>query len=537
MAAVPAPTPTSRRVPQPCFRVSLHPLDYTVIAAYGLLVAGLGIAVSRRQKNTEEYFTAARGIPGWVVAFTLMGTIIGTGTFVGHPGTSFQKGLIFVVPHMILPLVLLAVAKFIVPFYRRVVRMSAYEYIGQRFGLGGRLYTSFGFLADRLFDIGVTLFTTAIAVNVLTGWELRHVIVGVALFTAAYTMFGGIKAVVWTDVVQGTVLILGGSFVLLRLLFAPEAGAPFAVVGEAWRGGRLTLGSWDFSWASLFDTKMTTTWLFTITAAIQWARRYVTDQHLVQRYLLARTDAEASRAAVTGALICVPVFFTFMFIGSCFYGFFKLANVPPPELGDSIMPYFMMNYLPTGILGLVSAAILAAAMSTVSSDLTSVATVATTDYFATFLPGTSERTRLLFGRAMVGLGGLLAAGSAILLIPEKGAAPVMERAITIAAILSGGTLGLFCLGFLTRRATRRGCYIGMACCLAFTAWAVATEPRHRLADLGFNFEMNPILIGVFGHLVLFVTGYVASRLFGGWRPDNVDQLTFHSRPAVENPSA
>ena len=508
--------------------MSLHTLDFIVIGIYAVIVAGLGFAVSRRQKNTEEYFTGGRSLPGWVVSFTLMGTIIGTGTFVGHPGTSFQKGLIFVVPHLVLPFVLLLVAKFIVPFYRRVVRMSAYEYIGQRFGLGGRLYTSFGFLADRLFDIGVTLFTTAIAINVLTGWELRTVIVGVALFTSAYTMFGGIKAVVWTDVVQGTVLILGGSFVLLRLLFAPEAGAPFAVVGEAWRGGRLTLGSWDFSWASLFDTTTTTTWLFTLTAAIQWCRRYVTDQHLVQRYLLARTDAEASRAAVSGALICVPVFFTFMFIGACFYGFFSLAKIQPPELGDSIMPYFMINYLPAGVLGLVSAAILAAAMSTVSSDLTSVATVVTTDYFSLLLPGSSERARLLFGRIMVAVGGLLAAGSAILLIPDKGAAPVMERAITIAAILSGGTLGLFCLGFLTRHATRRGCYIGMACCLIFTGWAVATEPKHRLIDLGFNFEMNPILIGVFGHLVLFVTGYVSSRLFGGWRPENVDRLTFRS---------
>lgn len=512
---------------------SLHWLDLAVLLLYFAGVAGLTWAVSRRQHTTEEYFTASRAIPGWVVSFTLMGTIIGTGTFVGHPGTSFQKGLIFVVPHLILPVVLLVVAKYIVPFYRRVVRMSAYEYIGHRFGLGGRLYTSLGFLADRVFDIGVTLFTTALAINVLTGWDLRLVILTVAGFTAAYTVVGGIKAVVWTDVIQGTVLILGGLFVLGRLLFAPEAGAPFAVVAEAWRGGRLTLGSWDWSWSSLFDANQTTVWLFTLTAAVQWSRRYVTDQHLVQRYLLARTDAEASRAAVSGALICVPVFFTFMFIGACFYGFFSLAKVTPPELGDSIMPYFMMNYLPAGVLGLVSAAILAAAMSTVSSDLTSVSTVATTDYFANFLPQTSERARLLFGRCMVAVGGLAAAGAAILLIPEKGAAPVMERAIVIAAILSGGTLGLFCLGFLTRRATRRGAYVGMASCLLFTAWAVATEPRHRFVDLGWNFEMNPILIGFFGHVVLFTTGYVASRLLGGYRPDDVERLTFRHRPTAD----
>jgi solute:Na+ symporter, SSS family len=511
--------------------MSLHTLDFIVLAVYALLIVGLSIAVSRKQESTADYFIAGRGLPGWVVAFTLMGTIIGTGTFVGHPGNSFQKGLILLVPHLMLPVVLLFVSKVIVPFYRRVVRMSAYEYIGQRFGLGSRLYTSFGFLADRIFDVGVTLLTTAYAVNVLTGWEIRTVIIGVTLFTAVYTMVGGIKAVVWTDVAQGTILILGGSFVLLRLLFAPEAGAPFAVVGEAWRAGRMTLGSWDLSWKSLFETQ-TTAWLFTVTYMIQWARRYITDQHLVQRYLIARTDAEASRAVFAGALICVPVFFTFMFIGSCFYGFFSITKAPVPEIGDHIMPFFMLHYLPAGLLGLVFAAILAAAMSTVSSDLNSVATVATTDFFATMFPKSTDRIRLICGRSMVLVGGLLAASAAVLLIPEKDSAPVMERAVTIAAILSGGTLGLFSLGFLTRRATRQGCYVGMACCVVFTTWAILTEPRARILNLPINFEMNPILIGLFGHIILFVTGYIASRLLGGYRPDNVEQLTIRHRPAA-----
>lgn len=508
--------------------MSLGILDLIVVATYFALIAAIGVYVSRGQNTTAKFFVAGHSIPGWVVAFTLMGTIIGTGTFVGHPGTSYQKGLILFFPHMLLPVVLLFVAKVIVPFYRRVVHMSAYEYIGKRFGLGGRIYTSFGFLADRIFDIGVTLITTAIAINVLTGWDLRAVIIGVTVFTAAYTMLGGIKAVVWTDVAQGTILIIGGSFVLLRLLFAPEAGAPFAVVGEAWRGGRLTFGSWELSWRSLFDTQATTAWLFLITYMVQWSRRYITDQHLVQRYLIARSDAEASRATFTGALICVPVFFIFMFAGSCMYGFFQLAGVSGPEIGDNIMPFFLANYMPTGLLGLVVAAILAAAMSTTSSDLNSVATVATTDYFATFFPHLSDRARLLFGRVMIMVGGALAASCAILLIPEKGLAPVMERAVTIAAILSGGTLGLFTLGFATRTATRRGCYVGMACCLAFMTWAILSQPKARIVDFGFNFDMNPILIGIFGHLVLFSTGWIASRLFGGYRPDNVEDLTFWS---------
>jgi SSS family solute:Na+ symporter len=517
--------------------MSLHLLDLVVIAIYFLVVGGIGFYASRGANTAESYFVAGRRIPMWAVAFTIMATIISTGTFVGHPGTAYQKGLILLVPHLLVPFVLLVVAKVVVPFYRRTVRMSAYEYIGQRFGLGGRFYTSFGFLADRIFDLGVTHVTTALAINVLTGWDIKVVILGVGVFTILYTMIGGMAAVVWTDVVQGVVLMVGGLFVLGRLLFAPEAGAAFAVVGETWRAGKLTLGSWNLTLASLTDSKMTTTWLFCLAYAVQWTRRYATDQHIVQRYLVAESDHAASRAAFWSAMLCVPVFVLFMFAGACLAGFFSLAHVPNPPVPDSAMPWFLAHYMPVGLLGLVVAAILAAAMSTVSADLSSVGTVLTTDYFQFFYPNSSDRARLLCGRVMIAIGGALTVVAAWLLLPEKGSAPLMERVIVIASILSGGTLGLFCLGFLTRTATRGGCYVGMACCLVFTAWAIVTEPRARAGLPGFNFALNPILIGVGSHLVLFATGWVASRILGGHRPENVESLTFWGRKDPMTPGA
>lgn len=500
-------------------------LDILVLFIYVCIIASIGLYVARGNKTTTQYFIAGRTIPAWAVAFTLMATLIGSGTFVGHPGTSYQRGLILLVPHLCLPIVLLIVAKYIVPFYRRVVGMSAYEYIGTRFGLAGRLYTAFGFVADRTFDLGVTLLTTSIAITVLTGWDLLTVILSISIFTLVYTMIGGIKAVVWTDVAQGIILAGGGLIVLLRLLFAPEAGYPGAVVVEAWNGGRLTLGSWELSWSSFFNVETTTVWLFILTYMVQWSRRYISDQHMVQRYLIARTDREASKGAVWGAIYCVPIFATFMFIGACLYGFYQVTGTPGPAVGDDIMPHFLGNFLPAGVLGLILAAILASAMSNASSDLNSVSTVLTTDFFGNLLPGTSDRIRLIFGRTMVAIGGLLAATVAILLIPEEGALPVMERAIVIASIIAGGTFGLFCLGFLTRSATRRGCYIGIAACVIFITWAILTEPRTRMVDLGFNFPFNPILIGLGGHLTVFVVGYISSKLFGGYRPENVENLT------------
>ena len=509
--------------------MNLAPLDLAIIAIYFAGIAAIGLYVSRGSRTAEKFFVAGRNIPMWAVAFTLMATIISTGTIVGHPGTAYQKGLILLIPHMTVPIVLLGVARVVVPFYRRVIRMSAYEYIGQRFGLGGRFYTSFGFLADRIFDLGVTLLTTALAVNVLTGWSLTPVIVGVGLFTILYTMIGGVTAVVWTDVVQGVILMVGGLFILLRLMFAPEAGAPFAVVGETFRQGKLTLGVHGFTWHAFFSTENHTMWLFVLAYAVQWTRRYSTDQHMVQRYLVAKDDRSASRAAFVSAVLCLPVFALFMFTGACLNGFFTLGHLPPPELPDSVMPYFLAHYMPVGLLGLVVAAVLAAAMSTVSADLSSVATVLTTDYYCHFRKNASDKAQLLCGRIMVICGGLLTVLVAWALIPKSDSTPLMERVVIIASILAGGTLGLFCLGFFSRTATRRGCYIGIGVCIVYTAWAIFTEPGNRVVDLGsLNFPLNPLLIGVIGHLVLFGAGWAASRMFGGYVPADVERLTYWS---------
>ena len=508
--------------------MTLTTIDYAVLLLYGLGILGMSAYLAGRQKNTREYFIAGRSMPGWAVAMTLMAVLIGSGTVVGHPATVYQSGMILLLGNLTLPLVLLFVARYIVPFYRRTVGMSAYEYIGERFGLGGRFYASFGFLADRLFDLGLTLVTTAIALNVMTGWPLPAVIFWSSLFTVFYTMIGGISAVVWASVVQGFIFVGAAVLIVGRLIFAPEAGPVGAVVGEAWQAGKFSLGSFDLT--GIGDPLVTSQWLFILAYAVNWGRRYISDQHMVQRYLIAKSDREASHGAIWNALLCVPIYCVFMFIGACLYGYYQLTPQQPPALADNVVPYFIVNNMPAGLVGLILAAILAASMSSVSGDLNSIATVLTRDYLHHLRPQASDRFQLIFGRCMVLLAGMVTMLIAILLIPEKGIASVMERGVTIAAILSGGMLGLFFLGFLTRQATRKGCYIGIISCLLFTAWALLTEPKTRLFNLPVNFGLNPILIGVFSHLVLFGTGYAASRIFGGYRPEDVDRLTIYHRP-------
>jgi SSS family solute:Na+ symporter len=506
--------------------MTLTLLDFVVLGAYGVLIVVLSWRMFRRQVTTRDYFIAGGAMPGWAVAMTLMATLIGSGTVVGHPATVYQSGMILLLGNLTLPIVLFIVARYIVPFYRHTVGMSAYEYIGARFGYGGRLYASAGFLADRLFDLGLTMLTTAIAFNVLTGWPLQDVLLWTGIFTVIYTMVGGVEGVVWTSVAQGAIFVTAALVILGMLLFAPSLGSFGAVLRPAWEDGKFNLGQFDLSWASFTDPVVTSQWLFLLAYTANWSRRYIADQHMVQRYLIARSDREASRGALWNGLLCVPIYAVFMFIGACLYGYYKLSGEATPGLADNIVPHYIASHMPSGLVGLFLAAVLAAAMSSIAGDLNSIATVINTDYLEHFRPQTSEKVKLLLGRATVVVAGAIMTVVAILLIPKDGLASLMERGVTIAAILSGGTLGLFSLGFLTRRATRAGCHIGIAVCVLFTGWAVLTQPNARVLDLPINFELNPILIGVLGHAVLFGVGYAASLVFGGYRPSNVDQLTF-----------
>jgi SSS family solute:Na+ symporter len=202
---------------------------------------------------------------------------------------------------------------------------------------------------------------------------------------------------------------------------------------------------------------------------------------------------------------------TFMLIGACLWSFYHLtgAQLPPEVLGkpDNILPYFVATQLPWGMVGIVLAAILAAAQSSVSADLNSISTVVTTDYFTHFLPRSADRARLAFGRAVVLVSGFIITGIALLLTRTRSVS-ALEVGITLVAIVAGGMLGLFALGFLTRKATSRGAYVGIAASVLFTGWATLTGPLS--VDLGFNFPFNGLLIGVLSQPVLFVFGYVAS---------------------------
>lgn len=502
--------------------------DYIVIVAYLAVTAGIGAWTARRQTTTAEYFVANRRIPGFAVGFAIMATTISSVTFVAIPGAVFARDwwqMLYMATALV---VLVFVVRWVVPLYRRVVGMSAYEYLESRFGYGARLYGSAGFILVRIADLGFTLYLTAVAVEVMAGWSIHSVVIGVGLFTLVYTLVGGIEGAIWTSVMQGVFLIGGAVLILAVVLLTPDGG-PAAVLGLAWQGGKFDLGSFEWGWHTLYFPQATA-WIFLLAGLMHFGRMYATEQSMVQRYLVARSDEDARRGAIMGVLTTVPVWFAFALVGACLWGFYQATAVPvPPEVAsrpDTILPYFVATRLPGGLVGLILASLLAAAMSSVSADLNSVATVATQDYFARALPGTSDRARLWFGRVGVLVGGLLSTAAALALTLTRATA-AYEVVVISVSVIAGGMLGLFALGFFTRRATREGAYAGIVACLVFVGWATATGPLK--VDLGLNFKMNSLLIGILSHFVLFGVGYAASLALGGRRPVPAG-LTVWDRP-------
>lgn len=482
-------------------------IDLAVVVLYLGFMAGIGVWFSRRQTSTENFFVAKRSVPFWAMGMSMLATMVSSVTFVAYPGASYAKDWSLLVPGFLLLALVPFVARVIIPFYREEVGMSAYEYFEKRLGRGARIYASIAFSLAHFSKMGFVLYLMALTIASMTSWNIVTVVMAVAIVLVFYTVIGGIEAVVWSDVIQGIVMWVGIAVALGFLLFLPAAG-PSAVLGIAATNGKFSFGdpAWDFTRPTI---------PVAILYGLFWyGQRYVSDQTMVQRYLLAKSDRGAKKGVFIGALLCVPVWALFMLIGTCVWAFYKLTGTP---IGagitktDQMFPYFLSTHLPPGLLGLLVASLMGAAMTMLASDLNSLAMVLVEDFYRKARPASTDRERLRAARGIVVLVGLLNVVTALILVRTKGSALSMWFAVS--AIASGGLAGLFFLAFLSRRASRTGAWIGILCSTLFTIWAVLTKGGRPLIDLPpFNYPYDDLTIGAFGNIILFTTGLIGSLL-------------------------
>jgi SSS family transporter len=445
-------------------------VDGVVLVAYLVGVTLLGIWVGRRQKNARDYFVADRAIPWWAVLFSIVATETSALTFISTPGIAYRTNLGFLQIVIGYLLGRIVVAYVLLPRYFEGEIVTAYALLESRFGLATRRFTSIVFMVTRALADSVRVFATAVPIAIVIGPAITNqrlvmpaAVLILGVLTIIYTYRGGMKAVVWTEILQASIYLLGG-FIALVLVGRLMPGGWGEILGRAGGAGKLKLFDVYFG----FDQPNT---LFAglIGGAFLSMASHGTDQLIVQRLLSARSLRDAQKAIIGSGVAVIAQFALFLFIGLGLWAFFGGREFPTP---DYIFPTFIVQEMPHGLIGLLVAAIVAATMSTHSGAINSLAAAATHDIY---LPLTGRKPddpqTLKAGKSFALVWGVVLTLGA-LLFPEDPKTPVVVVALSIASFTYGALLGVFFLGNFWRRAIQRDALTGQVIALLVMAFIV-----------------------------------------------------------------
>ena len=485
---------------------TLPAVDILVLTLYLAAVVGLGCWLSRRNRTTNDFMAAGGTLPGWAVGLSIFGTYLSSNTFIGVPGKAYDgnwNGFVF---SLSLPLAAWVAVKWFVPFYRRTGEISAYHHLEKRFGPWARTYALGCYLLTQLARVGTILFGVSLGLSALTGWSVPVIIVAGGIAVTVYTLFGGIAAVIWTDVIQSLVLLIG-ALVIAGLLLANHPHGPGEALHLAANEGKFSLGSFGL------DLTQSTFWVVFLYGVFINLNNFGIDQSFVQRYHAARDEKAAARSVWTGALLYVPVAALFFLIGSLLFSFYHaspellepLVAQYPDDHADKVLPHFIATQLPPGAAGLLIAAIFAAAMSSIDTSLNSAATVTLKDFVQRHLNrGKTEANALRLLRTATLMWGVLGTGVALAMIGQKS---LLDAWWKLSGIFAGGMLGLFLLGLISRRANNAGALAGVIVGVLVICWMTFPDQLPEALRSPFHAHM----ITVIGTLTIFGVGVACSR--------------------------
>lgn len=432
---------------------ALTSLDLAVLVIYLGGITLWGAWLGRGQTGGSDYFLGKRELPWTAVMLSVVATETSTLTFLSIPGVSYFGSLVFVQLTFGYLIGRVVVASIMLPAYYRGDLTTAYGLLQHRFGTGARRFTSGVFMITRLLADSVRLFATAIPLALVTGWPYHLSIVVIAVMTVIYTYVGGIRAVVWVDVLQMTLYLTGGAIALFALQYAVDGGwsAIFAAAGEA---GKLTAVD-----VSTDPGIPYTLWAGVIGGAFLTLGSHGTDQLIVQRLLTCRTVGDSKKALIGSGFAVVLQYALFLIIGLGLWAFYQAQAF---ERSDEIFARFIVDQLPSGVTGLLIAGVFAAAMSSLSSTINSLASASAYDFWGPAKGVTDDAQMLRMGKMFTLLWAALLVGAAILFIPLSQGTTAVEVALAIASLVYGGLVGAFLLGIFSARADQRSVIIGMA---------------------------------------------------------------------------
>lgn len=484
--------------------MQLRAFDLVVIVAYMAGVTLFGWYFGRKQKNIRDYFLSDRDVPWWALAGSIVATETSTVTFISVPAFAFAANaraeggnftfLQLATGYMIGRLVIVAL---FIPLYFRGELFTVYQVLDKRFGGSVKRTAASLFLVTRSVADGIRLYATALVLVALTGWADPRSILIIGAVTILYTYMGGMSAVIWTDAVQLIIYVLGASIAAIILLQRiPGGWGEVVAVGNEFQKFQLVDLSWDL-------TRSYTFWSGIIGGAFLTTATHGTDQLMVQRYLCSKSAKQATGALLASGAMVFAQFVLFLLIGVMLFVFYRHFPTLPAEVAsraDRVFPHFIVTELPPGLVGLVIAAIFAAAMSTLSSSLNSSAATSLTDFYRPLLaPNRSEAHYLTVSRGLTAMWGGVQIVVAFVAIAMQ--QRVVDAVLSIASFTNGPVLGLFLLGSLTRRVWRVGALAGVISGIAVMIFV--------WARLNVSWQWYVLI----GSTVTFVIGYFTSLVF------------------------
>lgn len=504
----------------------MHLIDFIIFIVFTLGVVVFGCSFFKKGSSADEFTSAGHSIPGWVVGMSIFATYVSSISYIGYPGKAFAANWNAFVFSLSIPIASYFAAKYFVPFYRHSGSVSAYTFLEEKFGAWARLYASACYLLTQIARMGSILYLLAVPMYILMGWDLHAVIILTSIGIIIYSMMGGLKAVIWADAIQGIILIGGAVLCLVILMFSMPEGPmqTFELAANSPMGNKFSLGEFTS------DLTTSTFWVCLVYGIFINLQNYGIDQNYVQRYHAAKTDRDAKFSALFGGYLFIPVSALFFLIGSALYGYYEagVAELPAEiaQKPDYVFPYFIVNGLPVGLRGLLIASIFAAGMSTVSTSVTSAATIILTDYARPFFLKTRrvkdqlthhnpeqhsrhQRMELAVVRLSSVAVGLLGAIVAIAMLSVES---IIDAWWTLSSIFSGGMLGLFLLGCIPQKMNRWAALTGCICGVLVIGWL-------SLADM-WNLpgpHLHPYLAIVLGTTVIFLVGFLLTLLLKGKR--------------------
>ncbi|NJB87623.1 SSS family transporter [Lewinella marina] len=471
-------------------------VNYGVLAGYLLLSVLIGVYFSRKQHSTADYFTGGGRIPWWASGLSVFGTLLSAITFMAIPAKSFTTDWSFFMLNITAILITPVIAFLFIPFFNRLHIRTAYEYLETRFNYAARAFGSLSFILFQLGRIGIVLLLPSLAISIVTGMPVEASILIMGVLCIMYTTFGGIEAVVWTDVLQ-VVVLLGGSILAVVWILLHTESSWSEMLALAQEHDKFNVVDLDF------DFTRSTFWVVFFGGLASAMVTQGTDQTIVQRYLTSSSVRDSQRTLYTNALLTLPATVIFFGLGTLLFVFYSerpQALSPALSNNDSIFPWYIVRELPVGVSGLLIAGIFSAAMSSISSSLNSVSTAFCNDFYRHFRPGVADLRLLRIARyatVATGVAGVLLA----LWMANASIQSLWDEFYRFLGLFTGGLGGLFLLGMLTTRANAPGALLGLA------ASAVVIYYVSVFTAISF------LLYAFIGVVTCFVFGYGFSLLF------------------------